>query len=100
MALLIKNGEIVTVSNVDEKGRIHLDDGRIVPTNFKQFAHGYAVTAHRSQGKSVDSVIISGDGMQKEIADRRIASGTEAKAVGAIRNQGRSHGRPDSCRAR
>src|SRR5437016_11697416 len=38
-----------------------------LPSNFKQFAHGYAVTAHRSQGKSVDSVIISADGMRKEI---------------------------------
>src|SRR5213078_4752897 len=61
------NGEIVTVSRVDEKGWIHLEDGRRLPKNFKQFAHGYAVTAHRSQGKSVDSVIISADGMQKEL---------------------------------
>src|SRR5438876_6769788 len=38
-----------------------------LPSNFKQFAHGYAVTAHRSQGKSVDAVIISADGMQKEL---------------------------------
>jgi hypothetical protein len=29
--------------------------------------HGYAVTAHRGQGKSVDSVIISADGMQKDL---------------------------------
>jgi ATP-dependent exoDNAse (exonuclease V) alpha subunit len=61
------NGEIVTVSEIDPRGRIHLEDGRIVPPSFKQFGHGYAVTAHRSQGKSVDSVIISGDGMQKEL---------------------------------
>ncbi len=61
------NGEIVTVSEIDAKGRIHLEDGRVVPATFKQFAHGYAVTAHRSQGKSVDAVIISGDGMQKEL---------------------------------
>src|SRR6202035_2659061 len=61
------NGEIVTVSQLDEKRRIHLEDGRILPSSFKQFAHGYAVTAHRSQGKTVDSVIISGDGMQKEL---------------------------------
>lgn len=61
------NGEIVTVSKVDEKRSIHLEDGRILPSNFKQFTHGYAVTAHRSQGKSVDTVIISGDGMQKEL---------------------------------
>src|SRR5262249_12436399 len=47
------NGEIVTVSHVDASDRIHLGDGRVLPSNFKQFAHGYAVTAHRSQGKSV-----------------------------------------------
>jgi hypothetical protein len=61
------NGEIVDVTRVDAAGRIHLNDGRILPSSFKQFAHGYAVTAHRSQGKSVDAVIISGDGMQKEL---------------------------------
>jgi conjugative relaxase-like TrwC/TraI family protein len=61
------NGEIVTVSRVDKDGRMRLDDGRQLPADFKQFTHGYAVTAHRSQGKSVDSVIISGDGMQKEL---------------------------------
>jgi len=61
------NGEIVTVSSVNEQGRIALEDGRILPSNFRQFAHGYAVTAHRSQGKTVESVIISADAMQKEL---------------------------------
>ena len=60
------NGELVTVSAVDEKQRIHLQDGRVLPQNYKQFAHGYAVTAHRSQGKSVDHVIISADGMRRQ----------------------------------
>ena len=49
------NGELVTVSRIDEQGRIHLQDGRTLPENYKQFTHGYAVTAHRSQGKSVDA---------------------------------------------
>jgi hypothetical protein len=44
-----------------------LEDGRTLPSNYKQFTHGYAVTAHRSQGKSVGAVIISGDGMRKEL---------------------------------
>lgn len=61
------NGEIVTVSSVNEQGRIALEDGRVLPSTFRQFAHGYAVTAHRSQGKTVESVIISADGMQKEL---------------------------------
>src|SRR5207247_2724293 len=66
------NGEIVTVSGVDDAGRVHLDDGRVLPSNFRQFAHGYAVTAHRSQGKSLDAVIISADGMQGIVLCRRI----------------------------
>jgi conjugative relaxase-like TrwC/TraI family protein len=61
------NGEIVTVGNIDHDRRITLTDGRALPLGFKQFTHGYAVTAHRSQGKSVDEVIISGDGMRKEL---------------------------------
>ena len=60
------NGELVTVSAVDEKQRIHLQDGRVLPENYKQFAHGYAITAHRSQGKSVDHIIISADGMRRQ----------------------------------
>ena len=61
------NGEMVTVSRIDKQGRIHLQDGRTLPENYKQFTYGYAVTAHRSQGKSVDAVVISGDGMRKEL---------------------------------
>jgi ATP-dependent exoDNAse (exonuclease V) alpha subunit len=61
------NGEIVTVAQVNTAGRIRLEDGRTLPADYRQFAHGYAVTAHRSQGKSVDAVIISADGMQREL---------------------------------
>jgi len=63
----VTNGEIVTVAEVDRVGRICLEDGRALPAGFRHFTHGYAVTAHRSQGKSVDAVIISGDGMRKEL---------------------------------
>src|SRR6185503_12532046 len=61
------NGELVTVCEVDARGHIRLQDGRVLPQDFKQVTHGYAVTAHRSQGKTVDSVIISGDGMRREL---------------------------------
>jgi ATP-dependent exoDNAse (exonuclease V) alpha subunit len=58
---------LVTVSGIDARGRIQLEDGRQLPADYRSFTHGYAVTAHRSQGKTVDSVILSGDGMQKEL---------------------------------
>jgi ATP-dependent exoDNAse (exonuclease V) alpha subunit len=48
-------------------GRIQLEDGRVLPANYREFDHGYAVTAHRSQGKTVDGVILSGDVMKQEL---------------------------------
>jgi len=60
------NGELVKVKSVDEAA-IHLEDGRTIPANYREFAHGYAITAHRSQGKTVDNVIISTDAMKKEL---------------------------------
>lgn len=61
------NGEVVTVSRVNDAGGIELEDGRVLPSGYCQFQHGYAVTAHRSQGKTADSVIISADAMKKEL---------------------------------
>ena len=61
------NGELVAASGFDSLGRIQLQDGRTLPANFKQFDYGYAVTAHRSQGKTVDAVVISADSMHKEL---------------------------------
>jgi ATP-dependent exoDNAse (exonuclease V) alpha subunit len=60
------NGELVNVSSLDG-GAIHLEDGRTLPANYHEFTYGYAVTAHRSQGKTVDTVIISADAMKKEL---------------------------------
>jgi ATP-dependent exoDNAse (exonuclease V) alpha subunit len=60
------NGELVKVRDVDG-GRIHLEDGRTLPVNYHEFDHGYAVTAHRSQGKTVDAVILSADAMKQEL---------------------------------
>ena len=60
------NGELVTVRGI-ERGRIQLEDGRTLPANYHQFDHGYAITAHRSQGKTVDGVILSADAMKQEL---------------------------------
>jgi ATP-dependent exoDNAse (exonuclease V) alpha subunit len=59
------NGELAKVRGVDG-GRIQLEDGRTLPTIYREFDHGYAITAHRSQGKTVDSVVLSGDMMKQE----------------------------------
>jgi conjugative relaxase-like TrwC/TraI family protein len=60
------NGELVTVASVDE-GRIRLQDGRQMPAEYRRFTHGYAVTAHRSQGKTVDFEIIAAERMAQDL---------------------------------
>jgi conjugative relaxase-like TrwC/TraI family protein len=60
------NGELVKVKSVDEAA-IRLEDDRTIPANYHEFTHGYAITVHRSQGKTVDDVIISADAMKKEL---------------------------------
>jgi ATP-dependent exoDNAse (exonuclease V) alpha subunit len=75
------NGELVNVSGIDKQFRIHLEDGRILPEYYKEFTHGYAVTAHRSQGKSVDGMVISGDRMHKELFYVAASRGRETITV-------------------
>jgi conjugative relaxase-like TrwC/TraI family protein len=60
------NGELVTVASV-ESSSIQLEDGRRLPVGYRQFAHGYAVTAHRSQGKTVDFEIIAAERMAQDL---------------------------------
>ncbi len=55
----LANGELVTAKEVREDGRIVLVDGRTLPSHFRQFVRGYAVTSYASQGKSVDHVLFS-----------------------------------------
>ena len=75
------NGEMVTVARVSGQGQIELEDGRVLPPDYRHFDHGYAVTAHRSQGKSVDAVVISGDAMKKELFYVAASRGRESVMV-------------------
>jgi conjugative relaxase-like TrwC/TraI family protein len=55
----IVNGELVSIKSLAPDGRIHLQDGRILPSHFRQFVRGYAVTSYGSQGKTVEHVLFS-----------------------------------------
>jgi conjugative relaxase-like TrwC/TraI family protein len=75
------NGEMVTVARVSAQGQIELEDGRVLPADYRHFDHGYAVTAHRSQGKSVDAVVISGESMKRELFYVAASRGRESVTV-------------------
>src|SRR3989440_10256930 len=51
--------EVVTVAKIKPSGAIRLEDGRVLPSTYRQFVRGYAVTSYGSQGKKVDHVLFS-----------------------------------------
>jgi hypothetical protein len=51
------NGERVTVKKIEGQ-KISLVDGRELPRDYRTFTHGYAVTSHAAQGKTVDQVFV------------------------------------------
>jgi conjugative relaxase-like TrwC/TraI family protein len=51
------NGELVEVKAVHGDSVV-LADGRVIPENYRTFSHGYAVTSHAAQGKTVDEVLV------------------------------------------
>jgi conjugative relaxase-like TrwC/TraI family protein len=62
----LNNGQLVTVKKFDCKGNLVLANGWTVSKDYGFLAHGYVVTSHASQGKTVDRVIIgqSADSMR------------------------------------
>ena len=51
------NGELVEVKAIQGDALV-LADGRVIPDNYRTFTHGYAVTSHAAQGKTVDAVLV------------------------------------------
>jgi conjugative relaxase-like TrwC/TraI family protein len=51
------NGELVEVRAI-QGDSVVLADGRVIPQNYRTFTHGYAVTSHAAQGKTVDEVML------------------------------------------
>ncbi|MEI6493035.1 MAG: MobF family relaxase [Verrucomicrobiota bacterium] len=54
------NGQLVCVKSI-QNGIIMLDDGRSLPPSYRHIAHGYCITSHASQGKTVDRVFLAID---------------------------------------
>jgi hypothetical protein len=51
------NGELVEVKAV-QGDAVLLADGRVIPADYRTFTHGYAITSHAAQGKTVDEVLV------------------------------------------
>jgi conjugative relaxase-like TrwC/TraI family protein len=54
----LNNGAVYRVRGFDRDGNIKLDNGWTIGRTFGHLAHGYVVTSHASQSKTVDEVFI------------------------------------------
>ena len=54
----LNNGSLYRVKQFDAAGNIILENGWKVDKDFGHLAHGYVVTSHASQGKTVDRVFV------------------------------------------
>lgn len=56
------NGEVLTLGSQEPSGVWRARDAKgrekVIPTDFRAFAHGYAVTSHKAQGRTCDEVIV------------------------------------------
>jgi conjugative relaxase-like TrwC/TraI family protein len=55
----LNNGAVYEVEGFTKAGDIKLTNGFVVPKDYGGLAHGYVVTSHASQGKTVDRVLIA-----------------------------------------
>lgn len=54
----LNNGALLTVRGFTPEGNVVVDNGWEIGKDFGHLAHGYVVTSHASQGKTVDKVMI------------------------------------------
>ncbi len=59
----LRNGALFTVEGFTKQGDPIVDKGWVIARDFGHLAHGYVVTSHASEGKTVDKVFI-GEGSQ------------------------------------
>lgn len=75
------NGEILTVSGISENGEIRTKEGKTIPANNPHLVHGYAVTSHKSQGKTVDAVVVCAAKLDAKTAYVAASRGRESCSV-------------------
>jgi len=55
----LNNGALYQVEGFTKQGDIKLTNGFIIPKNYGGLTHGYVVTSHASQGKTVDIPLVA-----------------------------------------
>ncbi len=57
----LTNGQVLTVSRIATVGALQTKEGLCVPTDFRQWCHGYVVTSQKAQGWTADHVVVAAE---------------------------------------
>ena len=75
----------MNVKAIYAKGQIELKDGRVLPSDYREFVRGYAITSYGSQGKTVEHVLFSDSSVKAATNNQQwlvtISRGTRAVKV-------------------
>lgn len=82
----LDNGSLFTVKGFTSSGDLIVDHGWVISRDFGHLAHGYVVTSHSSQGRTVNTVLIGESQESLPAADRRqfyvsVSRGTDRTLV-------------------
>ena len=99
------NGQILTVSTVNPDGSLLAvdknspgKDSFTIPAGFVKVQHGYAVTSHASQGKTVDHVVVAAVKMDAKALYVSTSRGRQSVAVHVADHEFMSSALRDSSR--
>ena len=62
------NGNVLTVAALSPDGSIHTVEGKTLPADYRHFTHGYAITSHKSQGRTTDHVVVAAQHLDAKAA--------------------------------
>src|SRR5213596_772610 len=62
------NGQVLTVTRLCTDGTLETREGKLVPSAFRHFCHGYVVTSHKAQGRTHDQVVIAAERLDSKAA--------------------------------
>lgn len=77
----VVNGDLLNVRAVHEDGRIETVEGQTLPADFREFAHGFVVTSHKSQGQTFDHVVAAAERFDAKAAYVAISRGKFSASV-------------------
>lgn len=75
------SGKILTISGFEKDGSIRTKEGDTIPKGFADLKHGYAVTSHASQGKTVDHVVVAAARMDSKALYVSTSRGRETLGI-------------------